>query len=140
MFYIQILPPHWSLPNICWKHTPNQVEIGLEHMSLMIALLRMCILNITNGEIEGSFHVDSFQVVDGKIVLVGVTIEINNITIIDLGNITLTNVQLASLLPNSTITYTIRIPSPYSILHNTSSPHGVAAFLGELNAAVFEVT
>jgi hypothetical protein len=33
----------------------------------------------------------------------------------------------------------LQISSPYSILPNAASPHGVAAFMGELNAAVLQV-
>jgi hypothetical protein len=97
-------------------------------------------INITDILVDGSVQISSIQIVNGEVVLVGVTLEVNNVTLINLGNLTLSAEELKGFLPNSTITYTLEIFSPYSILHNASSPHGVAAFMGELNAAVLQVS
>lgn len=107
--------------------------------SLLIPQNSSSILNITNGKLDGEVHVQSIKFIDGKVTLIGVTVEVNGVTVIDVGNVTLTGDQLRLLLPNTTETYTFTIPSPYSILHNTSSPHSIGAFIGELNSAVFEV-
>jgi hypothetical protein len=56
-----------------------------------------------------------------------------------LGNLTLTTEQIQNALPDRTITYTLLIPAEYSVMHNSSSPHGVAAFIEELNSAAFKV-
>jgi hypothetical protein len=53
-------------------------------------------------------------------------------------DITLTNATLASLLPSGTERYFIPIDSPYTVMHNSSSPHAIASAFGELTAAAFQ--
>lgn len=45
---------------------------------------------------------------------------------------------ILNLLPNSTVFYNFSIPSPVTILHNSSSPHGVGIFSGELIESLFQ--
>jgi hypothetical protein len=98
----------------------------------------LLLFNVTQLLEGGALEIQSIQIENGEVQLIGVTLVINNRTL-ELGNVTLATEQLQSLLPNSTETYSFQIPSPYSILHNTSSPHAVGAFLGELTAAMFQV-
>lgn len=106
--------------------------------SLLLPRNSSSLIRINTTQLEASVAIHSIQIVNGEVKLIGVTLEINNRTL-ELGNVTLTSNQLQSLLPNTTETYSFQIPSSYSILHNTSSPHAIGAFLGELTAAMFQV-
>lgn len=92
-------------------------------------------LSLTNVTIEAT--VDRIIYVNDSIVLVDVTLIINNQSI-SIGNVTITIDQLISLLPIGIVNYVVYLPSPYTVLHNSTSPHGIAAFMGETVAAAFQ--
>ena len=91
------------------------------------------------GTMDVSAAFSHFDIVNGTVVLKGVTVTINGVTI-ELGDLTLTEQQIQELLPQGVVTYSLAIPAEYSVMHNTSSPHGVGAFLGELTAAAWKVS
>mmetsp|Transcript_200 Transcript_200/g.364 ORF Transcript_200/g.364 Transcript_200/m.364 type:complete len:2007 (-) Transcript_200:174-6194(-) len=88
------------------------------------------------SSLSGFVSVGSIDIANGNVMLRNVYIEINNQTI-DIGNVTLTAVQIQNLLPSETVAYTFQVPVKYSVLHNSSSPHGVGAFIGELTTAAY---
>ena len=97
-------------------------------------------VNGVNGtSVEGQLSFNSLEFVNNTIVLRDVTLAINDVSV-DIGDVTLTEAQLQAVLPSGTITYTLFVPAEYSVMHNSSSPHGVGAFIGELTAAAFSVS
>lgn len=93
-------------------------------------------INVTT--IDGTISFDSIGVVNGTIVISGATLTINGVTL-ELGDITLTTEQIQTALPDGTITYSLLVPAEYTVMHNSSSPHGVGAFIEELTTSAFKV-
>jgi len=89
-----------------------------------------------DGGVDGDISFDSLKVVDGDIVLVDLEVTFNNDTF-DVGNVTISAADFNSLLPNETISYTTAIPTEYSVLQNSTSPHAVGVFISELLSAAF---
>jgi ATP-binding cassette subfamily A (ABC1) protein 2 len=87
---------------------------------------------------SGSVSVASvrYNAAANTFVLRDVTVTIQGVTL-DGGNAVVPAAQFALFLPQGTGTYTIPLPSRYTIMHNTTSPHGVAAFYSELVATAF---
>ncbi len=69
--------------------------------------------------------------------LQNVTLTLNNVTT-ELGSVTVPASVFAQFLPDTVEAYDIPIPSQYTIMHNSTSPHGAAAFYGELIETVFQ--
>lgn len=78
-----------------------------------------------------SFILEGVEVtIDAPIIPIAVVIPLNNVTV--------SVAQLLSFLPDGRQFYRTSIPVPYTVMHNSTSPHGVAMFNGELRAAYFE--
>ena len=55
-----------------------------------------------------------------------------------IGDLTLKTSLIRSLLPDHLIEYVVYVPSAVTVLHNTTSPHGIAAFRGEVVSAAWQ--
>jgi hypothetical protein len=56
---------------------------------------------------------------------------------VEFGNLTVPMATALLVLPSTVIPYHFNIQSAYTVLHNSSSPHGVAIFNAELKSAYF---
>lgn len=56
---------------------------------------------------------------------------------VSVGQLTVSSDVLLDALPEGRERYFFDLPSPYTVMHNSSSPHGMAAFQGELIQALF---
>lgn len=94
----------------------------------------------------GQIYVD---VADREVIFSDISVELliyfsndtESSTVLELdfeNNITITVGDVVSILPNDTMVYRFDIPSSTTILHNSSSPHGVAIFQGDLLQGKFK--
>jgi hypothetical protein len=91
-----------------------------------------------------TFNFDNAQVTiasasvpgNGNIDFQGVVVVTNGLTL-NIGTISIPVATLIPLLPNNPAVYYITFPAPYTVLHNSSSPHGFAAMRGQLLQAFF---
>ena len=90
----------------------------------------------TTGYLEASSI--SYNVNDEVFYLTNVYFVYGNSSIL-IGNVSVPLSTIISQLPNGEATYFFTIPSEFSVLFNTSSPHSIAAYNGELVSAAFRV-
>jgi ABC-type Na+ transport system ATPase subunit NatA len=99
------------------------------------------IFNLTSFNVTptGTASVGSvtYNAADNTFLLSDVTVEINGNTV-DLGDTTVSADQFALFLPDGIGLYEFALPSKYTVMHNTTSPHGIAAFYSELVATAFQ--
>jgi hypothetical protein len=92
------------------------------------------VLGGSSSQLDGFFSIElsaaSLNLAPPSMSLSGLRVQIANEVIFDLGDTpwNLTIDSLLSLLSNHTAEYTFPLDSKASILHNSSSPHAVAAF------------
>jgi ABC-type multidrug transport system ATPase subunit len=61
----------------------------------------------------------------------------NQVQIDETGSIVVTNEEVVALLPDGVQSYVFGLPSPYTIMHNSSSPHAIALYHGQLMESSF---
>jgi hypothetical protein len=93
----------------------------------------------TDDEIlDATLDIEGVEVNSNGIEIIGLSVSIGDTTF-NVGSILLTYQQISDLLPTTTIEYLFIFPrNPYTIMHNTTSPHAVAALNGELVTASFQ--
>jgi ABC-type multidrug transport system ATPase subunit len=57
---------------------------------------------------------------------------------IKVGDVRLTDAQIRFFLPDHIIEYEIKFPVPVTVMHNSTSAHGIAAFRGEVISAAWQ--
>lgn len=78
-----------------------------------------------------------YNAADNTFTITGVTLVIGNTTV-QLANSTVAATTFAQLLPSTVQSFAFNLPSRYTAMHNSTSPHGAAAFYGELVATAFQ--
>ena len=74
---------------------------------------------------------------NGDIALRNVVLHQKNVAF-KVGDVLISLAQALSLLPNSPAMYPVQYPATATVMFNASSPHGIAAFRGEVVAAAFQ--
>jgi ABC-type lipoprotein export system ATPase subunit len=93
-------------------------------------------LSAANTSTIVTFDSLTYDSVDGLFVFSNVQVTIGG-TDISVGDITVSPANFVLLLPDTVSSYQFYIPSAYTVMHNSTSPHGIAAFHGELTATAF---
>jgi len=95
-----------------------------------------------NGNTQGTITASriSFNFTSSEVLFTNATLRLgpplNSTT--NLGNVSIPiRTVLEQVLPTVKVAYPIVIPTPYSILHNTTSPHSQAIYNGQLVASAF---
>lgn len=88
---------------------------------------------------QGEVHVGGvvYEADDNTFTLTDVTLVAGNFTV-QLADATVPASTFALFLPNTVQSFDIPLPSRYTVMHNSTSPHGAAAFYSELVATAFQ--
>lgn len=74
---------------------------------------------------------------NNTIIFTDVKLTVSNITF-DLGNVSVDLTTFIQSLPGGNSYFDVDVPTPYTIMHNTSSPHAINLWNGELTESVFQ--
>jgi hypothetical protein len=106
----------------------------------VFSAIALQVLNLTNISANDSLVEASKLSYDPStysIILTDTTITSNGV-VTNVGTISVPILSILPFLPDTSIAYDVLLNSDYTVMHNTTSPHAVGAFNGELLGAAFQ--